>query len=46
LLDIEPRWRRVRGYHHLPRLQDAISRMLKIKVERVREKKGRKPKVS
>ena len=40
LLDIEPRWRRVRGYQHLPRLQDAVARALKIKIDRVREKKA------
>jgi putative transposase len=40
LLDIEPRWRRVRGYQHLPKLQVAIARALKIKVERVRNRKA------
>jgi hypothetical protein len=40
LLDIEPRWRRVRGYQHLPKLEVAIARALKIKVERVRDRKA------
>lgn len=40
LLDIEPRWRRVRGYQHLPKLEAAIARTLKTKIERVREKKA------
>ena len=40
LLDIEPRWRRVRGYQHLPKLAEAVARALKIKVARVREKKA------
>jgi len=40
LLDIEPRWRRVRGYQHLPKLQVAIARALKIKIERVRNRKA------
>jgi putative transposase len=30
LLDIEPRWRRVRGYQHLPKLEAAVARALKI----------------
>jgi putative transposase len=40
LLDIEPRWRRVRGYQHLPKLEKAVARALKIKVAPVREKKA------
>ena len=40
LLDIEPRWRRVRGYKHLPKLEAVIARALKIKVERVRDRKA------
>lgn len=40
LLDIEPRWRRVRGYKHLSKLEAAIARALKIKVERVRDRKA------
>jgi putative transposase len=40
LLDIEPRWRRVRGYQHLPKLEVAIARTLKINVERVRDRKA------
>jgi transposase-like protein len=40
LLDIEPRWRRVRGCQHLPKLEAAIARALKIPVARVREKKA------
>jgi len=40
LLDIEPRWRRVRGYQHLPKLAEAVARTLKIKIARVREKKA------
>ncbi len=40
LLDIEPRWRRVRGHQHLPKLAEAVARELKIKIARVREKKA------
>jgi len=40
LLDIEPRWRRVRGYQHLPKLEAAVARELKIKVAPLREKKA------
>ncbi len=40
LLDIEPRWRRVRGYQHLPKLEAAIARALKIKVAPLREKRA------
>ena len=39
LLDIEPRLRRVRGYQHLPKLEDALARMLNIKAETVRQQK-------
>jgi transposase-like protein len=37
LLDIEPRLRRVRGYQHLPKLEAALARVLKIKAETVRQ---------
>lgn len=40
LLDIEPRLRRVRGYQHLPKLEAAVARALKIKSESVREVKA------
>jgi putative transposase len=40
LLDIEPRWRRVRGYQHLPKLEVAVARELKIKIAPIREKKA------
>ncbi|MBI5711360.1 MAG: hypothetical protein HZC42_13835 [Candidatus Eisenbacteria bacterium] len=40
LLDIEPRLRRVRGYQHLPKLEAALPRMLKIKAETVRQQKA------
>lgn len=40
LLDIEPRWRRVRGYQHLPKLAAAIARALKIKIKGVRNRKA------
>ena len=40
LLDIEPRWRRVRGHQHLPKLAEAVARALKIKVAPLREKKA------
>jgi transposase-like protein len=40
LLDIEPRLRRVRGYQHLPKLEAAVARELKIKVAPLREKKA------
>ena len=40
LLDIEPRWRRVRGYQHLPKLEEAVARALKIKVASLRERKA------
>jgi transposase-like protein len=40
LLDIEPRLRRVRGYQHLPKLEAALARMLKIKTETVRQQKA------
>ena len=36
LLDIEPRLRRVRGHQHLPKLQAALRRALKIKAEPAR----------
>ncbi len=39
LLDIEPRWRRVRGHHHLPKLAAAVARVLKINI---RQTEGRK----
>jgi hypothetical protein len=39
LLDIEPRLRRVRGYQHLPQLEAALARRLKIKTETVRHQK-------
>ena len=34
LLDIEPRMRRVKGFRHLPKLQEAITRALKLDQER------------
>ena len=34
VLDIEPRWRKIRGYRHLPALRMAIQRELKIDAER------------
>ncbi len=37
LLDIEPRMRRVKGFRHLPQLQEAISRELRIDQELVLE---------
>jgi len=40
LLDIEPRLRRVMGHQHLPKLQAALRRALKIKTDVVREKKA------
>jgi transposase-like protein len=40
LLDIEPRLRRVRGYQHLPKLETALARMLKIKTETIRQQKA------
>jgi transposase-like protein len=35
LLDIEPRMRRVKGYRHLPQLQEAISRELRLDQEQM-----------
>jgi putative transposase len=40
LLDIEPRWRRVRGYQHLPKLESAIARALKITVKQAGDRKA------
>ena len=40
LLDIEPRWRRVRGYQHLPKLETAIARALKISVKQTGDRKA------
>jgi len=40
LLDIEPRLRRVMGHRHLPKLQEALQRELKIKSQAVRQKKA------
>jgi len=40
LLDIEPRLRRVRGYRHLPKLETALVRVLKIKVDQVHQQKA------
>lgn len=40
LLDIEPRLRRVMGYQHLPKLQEALQRELKIKSPAMRQKKA------
>jgi putative transposase len=39
LLDIEPRWRRVRGCQHLPKLETAIARALKISVKETGDRK-------
>jgi transposase-like protein len=40
LLDIEPRLRRVKGHQHLPKLQAALRRVLKIQNEVVRERQA------
>ena len=40
LLDVEPRLRRVKGHQHLPKLQQALRRALKIKLSGVREEKA------
>lgn len=40
LLDIEPRLRRVRGYQHLPKLEMAITRSLKITAVRTKREKA------
>jgi len=40
LLDIEPRLRRVRGYQHLPKLEAAVGRSLKIKIVRANGEKA------
>lgn len=39
LLDIEPRWRRVRGHQHLPKLAAAVARALKINTKQTAERK-------
>ncbi len=39
LLDIEPRWRRVRGCQHLPKLAAAVARALKINTKKTAERK-------
>lgn len=39
LLDIEPRLRRVRGHQHLPKLEAAVTRALRIKVVATKEQK-------
>ncbi|MCI0408616.1 MAG: IS256 family transposase [Acidobacteria bacterium] len=40
LLDIEPRLRRVKGHHYLPKLEVALRRALKIKENQAREQKA------
>ena len=40
LLDIEPRLRRVKGHHHLPKLEAALRRALKIRENQAREQKA------
>lgn len=40
LLDIEPRWRRVRGHHHLPKLATGVARALKINVKQTEGRKA------
>ena len=40
LLDIEPRLRRVKGHRHLPKLEVALRRALKIKENQARERKA------
>jgi len=40
LLDIEPRLRRVKGHHHLPKLEVALRRALKIRENQAREEKA------
>jgi len=40
LLDIEPRLRKLLGHHHLPKLQEAIKKELKIERSEVRQKKA------
>lgn len=40
LLDIEPRWRRVRGCQHLPKLAAAVARALKINIKQTAERKA------
>lgn len=40
LLDIEPRWRRVRGHQHLPKLEAAVARALKIKTRQTIDRKA------
>jgi transposase-like protein len=40
LLDIEPRWRRVRGHQHLPKLATAVTRALKINRNHTEERKA------
>lgn len=40
LLDIEPRLRRVKGHHHLPKLEVALRRALKIRENQAREQKA------
>ena len=39
LCDIEPRWRRVRGRQHLPKLVAAVARALKINTKQTAERK-------
>lgn len=40
LLEIEPRWRRVRGCQHLPKLQAAIAQALKITTKQASDRKA------
>lgn len=40
LLDIEPRLRRVKGFRHLPKLEAALRRALRIKENQTREEKA------
>ena len=40
MLDIEPRWRRVRGHHHLPKLAAEVARTLKINLKQTEGRKA------